>query len=103
METTTLPASGSRRARTVALALSQGVARTTSSATAAPALSGTSQCKVAVGPAAAQILYDGMQPAPRRVRTDRDLVSGISQAECQPPAGRSGAPEDSDVHVPTFA
>jgi hypothetical protein len=39
----------------------------------------------------------------RVARTDCDLGSSIRQAECQPPAGRSGASEDSDVHVPTFA
>ena len=42
MEITTLPARGSRRARTVGMALSHGVATTTSSAAAAPALSAPS-------------------------------------------------------------
>ena len=46
METTTLPESGSRSDRTVATALSQGVATTTSSAPAAPSLS--APCSVQV-------------------------------------------------------
>ena len=102
METTTLPASGSRSARTVGTALSHGVATTTRSASAAPALSAPSSGRLRSGHRAAT------SPATLAARSasrdpKRDPDAGLGQPDRDPAPGRTGPTEDSHVHAPTFA
>ena len=102
METTTLPASGSRSDRTVAMALSQGVATTTSSAPAAPALSAPSSARSSPGQRATSSLDHAGGPL-RVARADRDPDPGLGQPDRHPPPGGARPSENSHVHAPTFA
>ena len=102
METTTFPASGSRSDRTVATALSQGVARTTSSAAAAPALSAPSSGRVSPGQRRATSPATTLRPL-RVARADGHPDAGLGQPDRDPAPGRAGSSENSHVHAPTFA
>ncbi len=102
MEMTTLPARGSRKAFTVGMALSHGVATTTTSAAAAPSLSAPSSMAAIVRP------LPPTSPATRRrpfrvARADGDPDAGFGQPDGHAATGRPGSPEDSYVHGHTFA
>ena len=102
MEITTLPARGSRSDRTVAMALSHGVARTTMSAAAAPALSAPSSGRSRSGQRRHHVA--GHRGRPLRIaRPEGDPDAGLGQPDRDPSPGRTGPTEDSYVHAPTFA
>ena len=102
MEMTTLPLSGSRNDRTVTTALSQGVATTTTSAPAAPALSDPDHRQVPVGPAGLELPHDARGPL-RVTRADRHLEARVGEPGREPAPGRARAAENAHVHASTFA
>ena len=102
MEITTLPLSGSRNDRTVTTALSQGVARTTTSARGGAGVVRTGQRQVPVRPARHEVRHDALGPL-RVTRADRHLEPGLGEPDREPASGRACSTQDSHVHGPTFA
>ena len=84
------------------MALSHGVARTTRSASAAPALSAPPRARSLSGQRATTSLADRGRPL-RVTRTERDPDAGLGQPDRDPAPSRTGPTEDSHVHAPTFA